>query len=414
LDYSIINSNFATSYKLINNDNLITNILNKEKRMKKIFTLIAMAMMAIGVNAQDWNASNAGSLPKGTKILDNSYVTIVTAVQDTEASLLKDEQNNNDPKAYAGYTFTKYVNIRVEDAPSADNNFEGTAYSGASPNGISLIVTAKQNTDVTLYYKHGDGKAVSCYDQTGKDNVAIAETAVSGLSNYYTGVYKFIAGHTYTIYAKGGTTGLNGISTAAGTYVEPQNKVYSYSAKANLVTYGDGATMQITSNTSKNYGNGASITVNGAAYTGIKNSNGAQNTFTAATGKKIYRMTFYAIPNNDGDAPKFQEFNGATLDIPVTTVKDGTQATQTIMCVNGAETVTFTYGGKQVVFVVDVDYSEASYDKDNDPTAGTDGIQAIKSAVIDLNGAIYNLAGQKVSNDFKGLVIKNGKKFVVK
>jgi len=30
------------------------------------------------------------------------------------------------------------------------------------------------------------------------------------------------------------------------------------------------------------------------------------------------------------------------------------------------------------------------------------------------NSAIYNLAGQKVSNDFKGLVIKNGKKVVVK
>jgi hypothetical protein len=30
------------------------------------------------------------------------------------------------------------------------------------------------------------------------------------------------------------------------------------------------------------------------------------------------------------------------------------------------------------------------------------------------NGAIFNLAGQKVSNDFKGLVIKNGKKVVMK
>jgi hypothetical protein len=338
----------------------------------------------------------------------------VTGVQDSETALIKDELDNNDPKTYAGFTFTKYVNIRVTDAPAENNNWEGTEFADATPLGISLIVTAKKNTDVTLYYKHGDGKAVSCYDQTGKDNVAIAETAVEGLDSYYTGVYKFISGHVYTIYARGGTTGLNGISTAVGTYVEPQSKVYSYSAKTNLVTYGDGATMQITGNTSKNYGNGASITVNGAAYTGIKNSNGAQNTFTAATGKKIYRMTFYAIPNTDGDAPKFQEFNGATLDIPVTTVKDGTQATQTIMCVNGAETVTFTYGGKQVNFVVDVDYSEASYDKDNDPTMGTDGIQDIKTAVIDLNGAIYNLAGQKVSNDFKGLVIKNGKKFVIK
>jgi hypothetical protein len=27
---------------------------------------------------------------------------------------------------------------------------------------------------------------------------------------------------------------------------------------------------------------------------------------------------------------------------------------------------------------------------------------------------LYNLAGQRVANDFKGLVIKNGKKYVVK
>jgi hypothetical protein len=380
--------------------------------MKKIFTLIAAAFAALSVNAQDWNATNSGTLPKGTTILDNEYVTVVTGVQDSETALIKDEQDNNDPKTYGGYTFTKYVNIRVTDAPAEANNWEGTAYADATPLGISLIVTAKQNTDVTLYYKHGDGKAVSCYDQTGKDNVAIAETAVEGLDSYYTGVYKFISGHVYTIYAKGGTTGLNGISTAVGTYVEPQSKVYSYSAKTNLVTYGDGATMQITGNTTKNYGNGASITVNGAAYTGIKNSNGAQNTFTAATGKKIYRMTFYAIPNNDGDAPKFNEFNGATLDIDVTTVKDGTQATQTIMCVNGAETVTFTYGGKQVNFVVDVDYSEAAYDAQYDPSTSTDinNVNVVENA----NGTMFNLAGQKVANNYKGLVIMNGRKVVMK
>ena len=380
--------------------------------MKKIFTLIAAAFAALSVNAQDWNATNTGSLTKGTtKIIDNEYVTIVPGVQNSETALIKNEQDQNDPKTYGGHTFTKYANIRVTDAPAEANGWEGTAYTDCDPVGISLIVTAKQNTDVTLYYKHGEGKAVSCYDQTGKENVAITETAVDGLDSYYTGVYKFIGGHVYTIYAKGGTVGLNGISTATGTYVEPQNKVYSFSAKTNLVTYGDGATMQITGNTSKNYGNGASITVNGAAYTGIKNSNGAQNTFTAATGKKIYRMTFYAVPNADGDAPKFAEFNGATLDIEVTTVKDGTKATQTIMCVNGAETVTFTYGGKQVNFVVDVDYSEAAYDAQYDPSTST-GINNIK--VAENAGAMFNLAGQKVANNYKGLVIMNGKKVVIK
>ena len=41
------------------------------------------------------------------------------------------------------------------------------------------------------------------------------------------------------------------------------------------------------------------------------------------------------------------------------------------------------------------------------------GIQEIPVKVIN-NGAIYNLAGQKVSKSFKGLIIKNGKKYFVK
>ena len=34
--------------------------------------------------------------------------------------------------------------------------------------------------------------------------------------------------------------------------------------------------------------------------------------------------------------------------------------------------------------------------------------------VITIDGAVYNLAGQKVGNDFKGIVIKNGKKMLQK
>ena len=382
--------------------------------MKKIFTLIAMALMAVGASAQDWNAGNATSLPNGTKILDNDYVKINTAVQDSEAALIKDESDKEDPKTFGGFTFTKFINIRVDAAPAESNKWEGTAYDDATPKGISLIVTAKQNTDMTLYYKHGDNKALSCYDQTAKGAVAIAETAVTGLASYYTGTFKFIKDHKYTIYATGGTTGLSGISTAAGTYVEPTTTVYANFANTNLVTYNDGAKMQITGNTSKNYGKGGKITVNGASYDAIKNSNGAQNTFTAATGKKIYRMTFYAMPNTDGDAPKFSEFNGATMDVAITTEKDGTKATQTILCVNGAESVTFTYSGKQVNFVIDVDYSSASYDEQYDPTKGTDDIQIVKSETIDVNTPAYNLAGQKVDKSFKGVVIQNGKKMIQK
>lgn len=380
--------------------------------MKKIFTLIAAAFAAVAVNAQDWNATKSGTLATGTVILDNDYVSVKTAVQDSETALIKDEQDNNDPKTFAGFTFTKYVNIRVAEGPAADNEFVGTPYADATPLGISLVVTAKQNTDMTLYYKHGDGKQLSCYDQTAAGSVAITETG-AGIDNYYTGVFKFIKDHVYTIYATGGTTGLSGITTAVGTYVEPAGNVYSYKDATNLVTYGDGAQMQITGNTSKNYGKGgATIKVDGAGYTSIKNSNGAQNTFVAPAGKKVYRVTFYAVPNADGDAPKFQEFAGATVDYAITTEKDGDNPTAVIMCINGAENFTFTYGGKQVNFVMNVDYSEASYDAKYDPTAGGSSVKGVKAAdeaapavkkvvkdgqiIIVKDGAQYNAAGAQV------------------
>ena len=41
------------------------------------------------------------------------------------------------------------------------------------------------------------------------------------------------------------------------------------------------------------------------------------------------------------------------------------------------------------------------------------GIESVQTQQLQ-NGAIYNLAGQKVGNDYKGIVIKNGKKYLMK
>ena len=41
------------------------------------------------------------------------------------------------------------------------------------------------------------------------------------------------------------------------------------------------------------------------------------------------------------------------------------------------------------------------------------GIKAIATEAVE-NGAIYNLSGQRVGTDYKGIVIKNGKKYLVK
>lgn len=47
-------------------------------------------------------------------------------------------------------------------------------------------------------------------------------------------------------------------------------------------------------------------------------------------------------------------------------------------------------------------------------TAGSTGIGNIEVVAPQFNGAIYNLAGQKVGEDYKGIVIKNGKKYINK
>ena len=47
---------------------------------------------------------------------------------------------------------------------------------------------------------------------------------------------------------------------------------------------------------------------------------------------------------------------------------------------------------------------------------GTDpsGIINVKKDAVKADGAIYNLAGQRVSKDYKGIVVKNGKMYITK
>ena len=57
--------------------------------------------------------------------------------------------------------------------------------------------------------------------------------------------------------------------------------------------------------------------------------------------------------------------------------------------------------------------SDAEEDITEETFAPTTGIKTVETVKAN-DGAIYNLAGQKVSKSFKGLIIKNGKKYFVK
>ena len=47
-------------------------------------------------------------------------------------------------------------------------------------------------------------------------------------------------------------------------------------------------------------------------------------------------------------------------------------------------------------------------------SASTTGIESIKNTIANTNATIYNLAGQKVSDNFKGIVVKEGRKMIQK
>ncbi len=61
-------------------------------------------------------------------------------------------------------------------------------------------------------------------------------------------------------------------------------------------------------------------------------------------------------------------------------------------------------------FAIKIGAGTAPYQYGTDPS----GIINVKEDAVKNNSAIYNLAGQRVSKDYKGIVVKNGKKYIVK
>jgi hypothetical protein len=75
--------------------------------------------------------------------------------------------------------------------------------------------------------------------------------------------------------------------------------------------------------------------------------------------------------------------------------------------------------GKTMENLIDAEGTKNFFVKEGAGTSprefGTEaGIINVKEDAVKNDGAIYNLAGQRVSKDYKGIVVKNGKKYIVK
>ena len=186
----------------------------------------------------------------------------------------------------------------------------------------------------------------------------------------------------------------------------------------NKLAYADGATLVFPYTEGKAYSNGVSITTPDDTYTSIKVSNGKTNTFTCPDGKYATKAVIYCYYNAKDANQDFTKYpatgfrttywksvNGVTYtedNAHIILSRSGDDPEVCEFNLGGVASFDFTNTGEQVCFVLAVTYGEP------------DGISTISTTAATTDGACYNLAGQRVSASHKGLVIKAGKKYILK
>ncbi len=133
---------------------------------------------------------------------------------------------------------------------------------------------------------------------------------------------------------------------------------------ANLITFADGATIQITGNTDKTISKANKITVDGEEYVSMKVSNGAQNTYVAPEGKTVSKMTFYSYVNKDEQTTRpayWREVAGVEYTVEecgeLMCFKDGANPdVRSYTLETPASVVTFTNSGEQLCYVLVVEF----------------------------------------------------------
>ena len=143
----------------------------------------------------------------------------------------------------------------------------------------------------------------------------------------------------------------------------------------------------------------------------LKLSNGAENTFVAPEGKTIAKVTFYSYINKDEGSTDRTSFWG-NIDGTVYTAenaqilksyKDGANPDIVSFDINRKGKFTFTNSGDQLCYVMDITYVT---------TSGIENVTVDDS--FRYGDRVYNLQGQRVNANHKGIVIQNRQKRIVK
>lgn len=427
--------------------------------MKKIFTFIAAALFAVGASAQATWVPDGEAPAAGTKVIDNDLVTVETVFSTTAGSAAA---------TIDGKEFTNWIQLRTAGAANADDPTGGDN-GGSTP----FVVTAKQNADLAVYFRrqygsdglnNDDNKDLLCYAQNGAQFETSEEVwDIDGSYGYAKKTIKVVAGGIYTLYRNGSTMRVYGIDVAEGTLTGGGNTGggevatgvrtwdftnWSAETVANLRADAAQGYTEGWSDVEKNGDTEPTETSKDNCFWSVNTPN--EKGELSANGvviEELKGLVFGANVNNRGLAiavnypvalstyhgPAYLWLGGANkqfFTIPAvaggSTIKMGVESHKTTdargvdLLVNGSSIGQFTPttydeytwtipAGEAVDVVVDNTNGCHIYFIE---VADATSIQEVVKVIN--NGVVYNLAGQKVDENYKGVVIKNGKKMLQK
>lgn len=198
-------------------------------------------------------------------------------------------------------------------------------------------------------------------------------------------------------------------AATASLYYFDESFLSTNAAGLSQMTFPDGATIVL--NTSgKGFKNGVSMAVGGEIYTAIKLSNEAENIFTAPEGKTATAVKFYSYINRaETDRDNFwsvvgdKTYTATSEDVQILNSRDASNPDVTTFTIAPAATFKFKNKGYQLGFVMEVTYGDATGISNVATEAGKKGMSS---------DAYYNLLGQPVAPNTRGLIIYNGKKII--
>lgn len=319
--------------------------------MKKFFTLISVALCAMSVNAQEvWTVNNADGTLKAEYVA-NSDASAMSVVKFSTTNV----EGTHTSGPIAGYTDAETTPLE----PKMDNSWGN----------ISKKDLSKDGSVAPIYYVQGKGNPVNL------DKVTFEEVVTDGTP---TGIFRAFWDDSY--YAPDGSAGLpkNGTYVTLTPKVKGTIKVTVWTNKGNRDVY------VVKASDAKALALGTEVIASGYI-------NGQNNEVEEGSPLQGY--------------PKMQE-NIATK---------GTEGTDAYVVGPGNQAfwgyLTFTAEANETYYVFNKN-TQIGFGGFEFTPSGT-GISNI-TATDDADAPVYNLAGQRVSKDTKGLLIKNGKKFINK